>query len=650
MRRASLLIISFFCLGLLQSQTRTTDSLRRLVHTAPAGEPRLKAILALCEEQASLERDTLDHYAFIARGLALHTHDERLKSLAELAVATDYYRFGWRDSAYPVIRAALRYNTASNTATRDLYFRFMRLLALCYTGAHRYADALNTLYTTFTEAQRYGDNLVLAKTAQFTGNVETMRGKPNEGLKWCYQALSYCKNDPAYEDVQANIYSTMGAAYGALGRRDSASYFNLRAIGQFRQQQNLFNLAISLQRQADIYIAEKNIPAAAAILDSLKATNTRTHEDGAYLRDNLSFINFYILSGQYAKAIAMCNEHLVDGSQYDAPVANGSNHTNSTANLRIPYYEVLARCYKEKGDNALYAATLEKLLRARDSFYTSNSAEALAEVQTKFEVQKKEATIAQQKLDLVTKNYQLYGSLMLAGLGVIIAWLLFVLFRRRQRQQLTQLQEEEKRLAEAAVTSAEESERRRIAANLHDSLGAYAASISASVTNLKDHYSPQLLQNIDENAQNMVKQLGDTIWVLNKTAVSLTAIGDRFKRYLQDILKNYPAITASFSEDMATDPELPSAQALHLFRMMQECTNNACRHSDCTDILIRLHAADGAWQVSIADNGRGFDTDRAHAGNGLGNLRGRAAQCGWQLAWAPAEGGGTIVTISNMKA
>jgi len=48
----------------------------------------------------------------------------------------------------------------------------------------------------------------------------------------------------------------------------------------------------------------------------------------------------------------------------------------------------------------LYGKTLEKIIALKDSLYKNNSAQSLAEMQTKYEVQKRETLIAKQQLDL----------------------------------------------------------------------------------------------------------------------------------------------------------------------------------------------------------------------------------------------------------
>jgi signal transduction histidine kinase len=208
---------------------------------------------------------------------------------------------------------------------------------------------------------------------------------------------------------------------------------------------------------------------------------------------------------------------------------------------------------------------------------------------------------------------------------------------------------EEKIEAEKAIAEAEEKERRRIAADLHDNLGAYAASIAANV----DHISLQSgnesnfsLQELRNNSQAIVSQLSDTIWALKKDALSLTAISDRLKVFIQQIQPGYPHISFDVTEDIETDFLLPPSQAFHLFRIMQEAINNAVRHSGCTNVSVLIESA-GQWKISIKDDGKGIAQNNTvkTGGNGIGNMKSRAHDAGWNIEWLRNGAGGTSVAI-----
>src|SRR5690606_17472557 len=96
----------------------------------------------------------------------------------------------------------------------------------------------------------------------------------------------------------------------------------------------------------------------------------------------------------------------------------------------------------------------------------------------------------------------------------IILWLLFRNYNRKKKMQLEIVQQQEAIRTRFAIKEAEENERKRIAADLHDNLGSYAASIKANVDEMQHpptvHSSA--LELLQANSQQMVALLGDTIW------------------------------------------------------------------------------------------------------------------------------------------
>ena len=92
-------VIQLSCMCIATAQTRTIDSLLALVYQAKNEPQQLAAILRLCDEYQSMNRDTLDHYSFKALELSRRAGDKRMAFLAAIAVADDYYRWGWVDSA-----------------------------------------------------------------------------------------------------------------------------------------------------------------------------------------------------------------------------------------------------------------------------------------------------------------------------------------------------------------------------------------------------------------------------------------------------------------------------------------------------------------------------------------------------------------------
>ncbi|HWZ13593.1 MAG TPA: ATP-binding protein [Mucilaginibacter sp.] len=100
------------------------------------------------------------------------------------------------------------------------------------------------------------------------------------------------------------------------------------------------------------------------------------------------------------------------------------------------------------------------------------------------------------------------------------------------------------------------------------------------------------------------------------------------------------------------DGELPAVnnpdKDLIIFRILQEILNNIIKHAGASRIRIKLGYLDGALQLQVNDNGRGFDAgnpDEGQHGMGLLNIQKRAGIIGGEVAIASRPGKGTSITI-----
>jgi len=434
------------------------------------------------------------------------------------------------------------------------------------------------------------------------------------------------------------LFANLALNYNGLGKTDSAFYFIDKAVRYSRTNENLFALSNSLAIQAQLYVLSGQNKKAEQPLKEVVEIRKLIGDPFYIVSDMSQLAMYYARNGQPEKGIDLCKKGIAIANQF---------HLDTKLFF---LYGTLADNYKALGDEVNYAKTLEKIIVLKDSVYQANSAHSLAEMQTKYELQKKENIIIQQKLGLIEKNYFIYGSLILLLLSLISGFLIFKGFRKRQQLKMQLMQEEEKRLSAQAVTAAEETERKRIAADLHDNLGAYAASIASNIDYLKiaqtDKQNATALKELQNNSQSMVAQLSDTIWALKKDAYPLTAISDRVKIFIQKIQSSYPDIIIDVIEEIPTDHVLSPAQAFHLFQTMQEGIINALRHSGAKHVTVII-GGDEHWRVSINDDGKGFSQNSIVSGSGLYNMKARSKEAGWNIHWQQNNGNGTSVIITS---
>jgi len=505
--------------------------------------------------------------------------------------------------------------------------------------SNRHKDALDEAYRFLQEAETQEDTLSQIYSKLIIGNVYRNMEQTEIALQWFYKA-DHTASSNIYEEKknEFGIYFLIGMMYNwkadaDVSAKDRAfdslmcvNYLD-KSIAYSRKYENMAVLARALCIKADGIEDPKQLAAAGEYLNEAIHIYNQMHDTVSILNSLTSMSNYYMSTGHPEKGIAACRQGLEiikRGNEY--PI--------------IDFYTTLSQCYKAAGKYEQYAAVLDTIIHLKDTTYKRNSSHDLAELNAKYEDQKKENTIIQQKLDISSKKNTMYVISMLTVL-LIIGILFLVRYNYRK-------QKEQKQNEIIAIASAEEAERKRISADLHDNIGAYAAAAASTIATINpvDMQSRNTLIQLKDNVQDMITQLNDSIWALNKKAVRLTGISDRFKLFIQKLEHAYPSITILVNEEIESDQLLSPFQALHLFRIMQEALNNALRHSKCDEVIINIFSDEKLLQISIVDNGIGMYAANFN-GNGINNLKMRAKESGWNAAWASNTGAGTSVIISN---
>jgi signal transduction histidine kinase len=184
-------------------------------------------------------------------------------------------------------------------------------------------------------------------------------------------------------------------------------------------------------------------------------------------------------------------------------------------------------------------------------------------------------------------------------------------------------------------------ERRRIMADMHDGLGARLVSLLSIAQSGKarpDELREGISAALDElrlTVDSVQPVEGDVGVVLGNVRHRMRSV---FERAGIKFLWNVSALPRM--EDLT--PE----RILAIQRIFLEVFSNAIRHSGARTVAVSAARVPGAVRIVIADDGCGFDTSWVHNGNGLANLRLRAAQAEGTLLVESELGKGTRVTLS----
>lgn len=576
------------------------------------------------------------HYGALALELS------RQKKQADTAEAYYYYAFalqknGMPDSALQIAGQLLQQLEQQKRSEERIYRRFLHLKGTLMVRKEQYKDGIAAFYKLLNNSEHKRDTLYQLIAKRGLGWVYMEINNYPQALKWSHEALQTDKFN-TNEKEHAVIYSNMAAMFNNTNHFDSAEYYGEKAILIARKYNNLVALANALNIQVGYLMATNRNPEAEQSLKDALVIRSIIGDPYYIVSDMGQMAEYYELTNEPAKSVALAKQAIDTAVKYNI-------------NAKLPFlYKLLARAYRASGDLKNYSATLERLIALNDSLYKKNTADALAEIQGKYDVQKKNNIIIRQQFELTRQNYILYGTMLLAILFIVFSTILFRNFRKKQKLRMAYLLATEKQQSYQAVREAEENERKRIAADLHDSLGVYAASIASNIEYIKHNDTKPtdtVLQELSANSQAIVSQLSDTIWALKKDSLSLTDISDRLKIFIQRIQKSHSNIHIDVRENISSNIQLPPSQAFHLFCIMQEAVTNAIRHSNGNEITVDIQS-NGSWLVTVNDNGSGFKPGSSSEGNGLANMRARAQESGWAISWSTGGKNGTVVKISPL--
>lgn len=221
----------------------------------------------------------------------------------------------------------------------------------------------------------------------------------------------------------------------------------------------------------------------------------------------------------------------------------------------------------------------------------------------------------------------------------------------QSKREQTEIAGAHARLAElsAHVETAKEKERTRIARELHDDLGGNLTAIKMALTLMKKRLPDDA--GLLEKADYVEALVDRTIEAVHRISVDLRpsildcGIVDAVEWQAREFEKQ-SGIACAFSTNRK-EIELPSDQAIALFRIFQEALTNVGKHAAATRVTVRLSASNRSVRLEVADDGRGISMhDRAKPHSfGIRGMTERAAALGGSLSVAARETGGTELIL-----
>jgi two-component sensor histidine kinase len=192
--------------------------------------------------------------------------------------------------------------------------------------------------------------------------------------------------------------------------------------------------------------------------------------------------------------------------------------------------------------------------------------------------------------------------------------------------------------------------RTRIATDLHDDIGATLSSISMYSDSVKEQIKEKLphlnpvLEKMGENSRSMVGSINDIVWAINPDNDEGKKMAERMESYGKDLCAVKNVRLQFFADEKIKVLRLTLEERKNIYLVFKEALNNALKYAECSAIQVDLRVSNKEIELIIKDNGKGIAIHH-HKGNGLKNMKMRAAEINGKISIESVGESGTTITL-----
>jgi two-component system, NarL family, sensor kinase len=413
-------------------------------------------------------------------------------------------------------------------------------------------------------------------------------------------------------------------------------YADIKGEGIFdRKERNAFvsnKLAQCWKLKGDLERARQYIKPSLEVTDMTTSVNPYDKAD------------FFINAGDIYNRMLMTDSALIL-LRRGLGIAMEINHRE----FKRDAYEQLALVFSRKKiyDSAFVYQQL--FSRLKDSIINEISSEEIYQRDADLQMER------QQQLQRIALEKQKLWRNIIIGVGVLLLIIVVFLYNRYQLRQKNKYQQELNRQQNElfnAIAAAQDQERKRIAQDIHDSLGSILSaaklklsSLNESETSVSPEHSEKYQTAMDllDEASSELRSISHNIMPATLSKLGLIAA----LKNLTGTISSPAGLAINFISHGFKE-RIPEQMEISIYRIVLELINNIVKHAKAEEVTIQLIRYPDNINVTVEDNGKGFDYSKAlqeKKGIGLGNILSRVDFLKGSINVDAVAGRGTTVII-----
>jgi two-component system NarL family sensor kinase len=495
-------------------------------------------------------------------------------------------------------------------------------------------EACDYFYNALPYFQQLEDKSFLANLYNNLGLLYSETGDIKKTLSFQLKALQIYKSINDDEHIGATC-TNLSNVYLKLNKLDSCQYFIKESINYSSKINDQYGLSIAYITYSDL-LSQKELKkydeAISFLLKALKIKEDMNEVEG--------IVHVYISIAE----IYLIQEDWTNFLKYNYSALNISKKNNFLTRQKKIYHNLASYFAKQKNADSVFVY-MEKYNEIKDSIFNQDFKKSLSDAETKYETKEKEFTIKTQEYQLSKKNYYIIGLILSI---LIIGFIFFFIYYRNKQKEQHKIQQEiikQQDIATKAILEAEDKERKRIAGDLHDSVGQILSAVKINLSALQSNIKTENLtryENIINMVDNACKEVRTISHNMMPNSLLKSGLVSAIKEFISQIDSDILKVSLNTS---GLSNRLDNNIEMVLYRVVQECVNNVIKHAQATSLEIQISKDEEGVSLTIEDNGIGFDTSQQKDGIGLANLKTRIDFLKGEIEIQSAPGRGTLIAI-----
>jgi two-component system, NarL family, sensor kinase len=480
-------------------------------------------------------------------------------------------------------------------------------LGLLYESRGLSSDALNYYLEGIRVAEKSNQKYYEAMLLNNLGLLHYRNNQRKQALDEFERALKVAEEEKEYR-LAINLLINMGLSYMDDKDEKKALEHYKKSLSYAKKLGFPTAVGVSYLNLGSVFYNLKDYDNALAYYDSSGVLFETSNNNEFVSKSILAKARAYLAQNKFPETEKFTKEGL--------EVAHKNNVTEDIILAEI----LLSELYEKTGNYKLSLEHLKNNYRLKDSIDNLKNKEIMAELEVRYDVEKKENALIKEKsratelekenLKRRSRNRIILGAsafILIIGIGGL--YVRHIRITRKQQQEFS-----------GKLIENIEKERSRISKDLHDDIG-QSLSVVKSKVHLFNQGQTQSLEGLEETVGDVIEQTRQISRNLYPSYLEKIGLARSVASMLDKVQRDTNVVCSFEISEAAEKLELD--KKTHLYRILQECVNNTLKHSGATALKISIEKENELLKMTYQDNGKGISKQEFSSGMGFMSIRER---------------------------